>query len=140
MQDEASVISSMSNGQSRIVSWNGMSILVYIGQNDITVNDLLYPDVYLTDVSNATQLQALLQPGYTAPPQGMLDTLPQAVTDTIAEDAAKVGALVNSAGQYANELLQKIAGAAGQAAESLVSPLVPILVGAIVLIFLVSRR
>lgn len=117
-----------------------MSVLIYIGQNYINVNNALYPDVYLTDVSDATQLQAMLQPGYSAPPQGMLDTLPQAVTDTIVEDAAKLGALVNSAGNYANDLLQKIAGAAGQAAESLVSPLVPILIGAIVLIYLVSRR
>lgn len=136
-QDNADLIASINPGQFKIVSWNGMSILAYVGPNYVNVDGALYPDIYLTDVSNATQLQAMLQPGYTAPPQSMLDTLPQAVSDTIAEDAAKAGALINSAGQAAMDLLKKAAGAAEDAASALVWPVV---IGAVLLLYLVSRR
>lgn len=100
MTDNASLIQSMSPEQSKVVSWNGESVLVYIGPNPIEQNGNLYPDVYLTDVSDTSQIQAISTPGYgTTPAQTMLDTLPQSVIDALKDDASTVGVLVNSAGQ-----------------------------------------
>jgi hypothetical protein len=132
MQDEAGVISTMMPETSRLVSWNGRTILVYIGANPITVNDQIYPDVYLTDVSDASQLSAMQNPNFAAPPQGVLDALPQAVVDTVRADAATAGNLVNSAGQ-----------ALGAAATSIGSGLQTTLIVALVvlaLIYLPGRR
>ena len=99
-QDNRELIFGLMPEQSKIVSWNGMPVLIYVGPNSLTVEGQIYPDVYMSDVSNAPQLAAVSQGGYgTTPPQSMLDTLPQAVVDTVKEDAAKVGALVNQLGQ-----------------------------------------
>jgi hypothetical protein len=139
-QDEAATIQVMSPGDHKIVNWDNRSILIFIGANPITVDGNLYPDVYLTDVSDAPQLQAMLQPGYSAPPQGMLDTLPQAIEDTITSEAATAGALVNSAGQAVSAALVNVATTAGKVAAGAVSPLLgdltPILIGAAVLLFI----
>jgi len=100
MSDNRDLIASLLPEQSKVVAWNGLSILVYIGPGQVSVGGNIYPDVYLSDVTAAPQIQAISQAGYgTTPPQTMLDTLPQAVVDTIKEDAAMVGDLVNSAGQ-----------------------------------------
>jgi len=100
MSDNRDLIASLLPEQSKVVAWNGLSILVYIGPGQVSVGGNIYPDVYLSDVTTAPQVQAVSQPGYgTAPSQSMLDTLPQAVVDTMKEDAAMVGDLVNSAGQ-----------------------------------------
>jgi len=143
-QDEASVIQSLGPGQSKIVSWNGMSILVYIGPNYVDVNGDLYPDVYTSDVSDAPQLQAMLQPGFSAPPQTMLDTLPAAIEQVIAGDAATAGALLNSSGQLAVQLITGVAGAAGAAAGAATAPLlsnltVPIVAAAVILLLIYKK-
>jgi|SRR5215831_5189489 len=144
MQDEQAIVSSMWPGQHQVVNWGGMSVLILIGPNPIEDNGQLYPDVYLSDVSDAPQLQAMLQPGYNAPPQSMLDTLPQAIQDTIASEAATAGALINSAGQSAANILTGVAGTVGAAAGAAVNPLlsglaVP-LVAAAVILFLIYKK
>lgn len=122
MTDNAALVQSLGPEQSKVVSWNGMSVLVYIGANPIEQNGNLYQDVYLTDVSDASQLQSISTAGYgTTPPQSMLDTLPQAVIDTIKQDAATAGTLINSAGQALS------AGAAA-ASSALIGPVVIALV------------
>jgi hypothetical protein len=96
---------------------------VYIGPNQIEQNNNLYPDVYLSDVTAAPQLQAISGGGYgTSPSQSMLEALPQAVIDTIKEDAASAGELVNQAGQAAS--------AAASALQS--SIITPLLIGAVI--------
>lgn len=140
MQDEGGLIQMMNPGDHKIVNWGDMSVLVFIGANPISQDGNLFPDVYLSDVSDAPQLQAMVSPGYNAPPQGMLDTLPQAIEDTIAQDAATAGALVNAAGQAASAALVNIASTVGKVAGAAVSPLLgdltPILIGAGVLLFM----
>lgn len=86
-------------GQSKVFSWGGMSVLVYLGPAVVDANGDEFPNIYTSDVSDDPALAAISQPGYSAPPQSMLDTLPQATIDVISEDAQKVGALVNSLGQ-----------------------------------------
>lgn len=109
----------MYQGQSAVVNWNntGQIVLVYDAPDTITVNDNVYPDVYYTDVTDATQIQALIQPGYTALPQSMLDTLPQATKDVIAEESAALGAMVDQLGtalsNYAGAGLNGILSSAG---------------------------
>lgn len=119
----------MQPAQSALVNWNDRIILVYNAPDTITVNDNVYPDVYYTDVSDASQLQALQNPNFTAPPQSMLDTLPQSIKDIIAEDAAAAGAMVNQLGQ---QLKAYIAAAAAP----IISDLTPLLLGALVIVFL----
>lgn len=111
-QDEAAQIQALENspgpsvdpaggtyGQSKVIAWGGMQVLVYLGPAVIDSNGDEWPNVYTSDVSDDPALAAVSQPGYSAPPQSMLDTLPQATIDVITEDAAKVGALVNGLGQ-----------------------------------------
>lgn len=140
MSDEAGLVQMMNPGDSKVVNWNDMSVLVFIGANPISQDGNLYPDVYLTDVSDAPQLQAMLAPGFNSPPQSMLDTLPQAIEDTIASDAATAGALVNQAGQAASAALVNIASTVGKVAGAAVSPLLgdlaPILIGIGALLFI----
>ena len=138
-QDEASVIQTLENqpgpmqdpaggsyGQSKVVNWNGMSVLIYLGPAVIDSGDgTQWSNVYLSDVTDASQLQAITQPGYSSPPQTMLDTLPQATIDTIAADAAALGKLLNPLGQ-----IPKI----------LTDNLVPIVVAVALLAFLFLRR
>jgi hypothetical protein len=141
-QDEASVISNMWPGQSKLVSWGGLSVLVLIGQNPINIDGLLYPDVYLSDVSDAPQLAAMQQANFSAPPQSMLDTLPQAIQDTIADDAAAAGKLLNQAGDAITAVLAKTGGAIGAGLKPVVSSLtVPlVIIGAIVALMYLPKR
>lgn len=136
-QDEASVISMLGPGQSAVVNWGGMAVLVYIGPNYINVNDALYPDVYLSDVTDAPQLQAMTSPGFSAPAQTVLDALPSATISTIASEAAQVGAFANSAGQAGASILQGIASTAGNVAAGAVSPLIGSLTVPLVIIGIV---
>lgn len=139
MTDNADLVHSMSYPQTKVVQWNGESVLVFIGPNPIDIGDgNLYQDVYLTDVSDAPQLAALTSGVYQQAPQSMLDTLPQAITDTIASEAASAGVLMNSAGQSARDLLVATAGAIGATAGAALSPVVsslsPVLIGALVIL------
>ena len=124
----------MQPGQSVVVNWNnsGRIILVYEGPNYININENLYPDVYYTDVSDSTQLNALQNPNYTAPPQSQLDALPQAIKDTMAQEAVAAGAMINQAGQA---LSQYIGSLAGNLTGPLVGNFAPVLIGALVIVF-----
>jgi hypothetical protein len=130
-------VSGMLAGTSTVISWGGMSVLVYVGPNEIEGPDGgLYPDIYLSDVSDAPQLAALT--GTPAPTQSMLDALPSSVSQTIAAEAAQAGALLNSAGQSAAALLEGVASTIGQTAANLTSPLtssltVPIIAAVVIL-------
>jgi hypothetical protein len=142
MQDNGDTVRSMSYPQTKLIEWNGIEVLVFIGPNPIDIGDgNLYQDVYLADVSDAPQLAAMGSGAYQQPTQSMLDALPQAITDTIASDAATAGQLVNSAGQSAKNVLLQAASTVGQTAGNLLAPvassLSPILVGAIVVLALV---
>jgi hypothetical protein len=141
MADNANMVAGLQPGQSIVVNWGGgvsygtwgggMPILVYIGPLPIQNSDgSTSPDIYLTDVSNAPQLAAIAGPGYgTTPPQTMLDTLPQAMIDTIKDDAATAGALVNQAGQA---ISAAAAAAAAGLKSSVNSVLTPLLIGAVI--------
>jgi len=125
-------------GQSRVISWGGLSVLVYIGPAVIDPSTgTEWPDIYTTDISDASQLAAVSQPGYSNPPQSMLDTLPQAVIDTIASEAQTAGKLVNSLGQ---NLAAAIGAAAGAATGPLLSNLAIPLVAAAVILFLIYKK
>jgi hypothetical protein len=131
VSDNKDLIYSLLPEQSKVVAWNGLSILVYIGINQVQVGNNLYPDVYLSDVTTAPQIAAISTIGYgTTPSQSMLDTLPQATIDTIKDDAALAGDLLNQAGQA----LTQAAGAAAEAArQGLQDVLTPVLIGAVIL-------
>jgi len=141
MSDEASVVSALQPEQSKVVSWNGLSVLIYIGPNQIDTGqttwygtEIYAPDVYLTDVTDASQLAAIKTPGYgTTPPQSMLDTLPQSVIDTIKEEAAAAGLLINKLGE-------RIGGFAASLTKPLVSDLTTPLIAVAVILFLVNKR
>lgn len=97
--DNAALVATMMPESSKVVQWNGMSVLIRIGANPIVQDNELFPDVYLTDVSNAPQIQAISKDA--PPPQSMLDLLPQSVIEIIFEDAQAIGAAVNAAGKAA---------------------------------------
>jgi hypothetical protein len=107
-------IDSMMPETSRIFDFNGLKILVYIGPNPITINDAIYADVYMSDVTDSPALKALSSGAYQQAPQSMLDTLPQAVVDTVKEEAAAAGDLINQAGQAALSAIKVAAAAVGQ--------------------------
>lgn len=132
--DESATISAMLPEQSQIINWDDRSILVYIGPNPINVNGDLYPDVYATDVSDAPQLQSMLTPGFTAPPQSMLDALPASIEQSITQAAAAGGALLNSAGQAVTAVLATAGGAIGAGLTPVVGSLtVPLVIVGVVL-------
>jgi len=139
MSDEAGVISTMMPESSKLVAWGGMTILVYIGANPIHINDQIYPDVYLSDVSDDPALTAMQSPNFTAPPQTELDALPQAIQDTIAADAATAGHLVNSAGQAISAAVAAAAGAASDIGKGIQTALIIALV-VLALIYLPRNR
>lgn len=112
-------------GQSKVVNWGGMAVLIYLGPAVTDDTGTQWSNVYLSDVTDAPQLQAISVPGYSAPPQSMLDTLPQATIDTIASDAAALGKLLNPLGQIP---------------QILVSNLVPIIVGLAVILIFAMRK
>jgi hypothetical protein len=133
----------MQSGQTSIVNWNnsGRIVLVWYDPSEtITVNDNVYPSIYYTDVTDSSQLAALENPNYVAPPQSMLDTLPQAIKDTIAGEATAAGAMVNQVGQtlaVGTDFLSKTVGTvAGNLTQPLLSNLTPVLIGGLVLLFL----
>lgn len=103
--DNAALVATMMPESSKVVQWNGMSVLIRIGANPIVQDNELFPDVYLTDVSNAPQIQAISKDA--PPPQSMLDLLPQSVIEIIFEDAQAIGAAVNAAGKAAAKAAAK---------------------------------
>lgn len=133
MTDNAASIAGLGPGQSKIIdwgsnsygNWSSMSVLVFIGANPIQNDDgTISPDVHLADVTGATQFAAVAGPGYgTTPPQTMLDTLPQAIKDTIVEDAAAAGALVDQAGNALSAAAKAAADDAKNAASAILTPL-----------------
>lgn len=138
MTDNSNLINSMNYPDKVVVPWNGLSVLVFIGPNALIADDgTAYKDVYLSDVSDSPQLAALTGGAYQQQPITMLQALPEATKQVIAEDAAAAGALVNSVGQAGASALNAATSAIGQAAAGLTQPLVgqlsPILVAGLAL-------
>jgi hypothetical protein len=114
--------SSLQPGQSKVVAFGNMAVLVFDGADG---------SLYTSDVSDAPQLQAIAAAGYgTTQADTWLDTLPAAMADTIKDDAASLGVLVNEAGQAISSAAASAAADAQKAASAILTPL---LIGAVIL-------
>lgn len=135
MTDEQGFVTTLMPGQSAIVDWNGLKVLAYIGSQAIDVGGDLYPDVYLSEVSDAPQLAAMTNPAFHAPSQTWYEALPPAVLDAIKNDAANAGVLLNS-------LAQQIGNVAGGLTQPLLSNLTfPIVaIGFLAAMYYLPRR
>jgi hypothetical protein len=105
-----------------VVDWGGEKILVYIGPTG---------EVFTTDISDRPDLLQNIAASYDPTSQIWYYQLPQAVMQTVVEEAQATGQFVKST---ITEIANIIGQAAGDVTKPIIDNLTPILIGAAVLL------